>query len=71
MFCERFYYNWVLDIFDILNLLKFFWNVFLCKDVSFYSVREYIFFLIYIVFRVVYLFCLFFGFVFLKENILL
>lgn len=66
--CERPHHNWVLDIFDISNLLKSFWNVFPCKDVSFHSVREYTLSLIYTALRVVHLFFLFLGLSFQKKT---
>lgn len=66
--CERPHHNWVLDIFDTSNLLKSFWNVFPCKDVSFHSVREYTLSLIYTALRVVHLFCLFLGLSFQKKT---
>lgn len=65
---ERPHHNRVLDIFDTSNLLKSFWNVFPCIDVSFWSVREYTLSLIYTALRVVHLFFLFFGLSFQKKT---
>lgn len=65
---ERPHHNRVLDIFDTSNLLKSFWNVFPCIDVSFWSVREYTLSLIYTALRVVHLFFLFFGLSFQKKH---
>lgn len=42
--------------------------MFPCKDVSFHSVREYTFSLIYTALRVVHLFCLFLGLSFQKKT---